>query len=481
MDTKVTSSDPTRNFNLGIDAVNASSSSEARASFNGTVEFHSAVPRVPLLRPSSQEELIRLLKAQHAILPLRSIRVIAGLCSFGYPQMAVLLNPSSDTMMVSADIVIDITGLDSIIEIDESRMVVTAEAGITYTRLVQALAERGLALENLSAYTTATLAGAAATSTHGSGSRILSDQFVRMTVADAAGNIHQIEDPRLFTHLGLLGIITRVTLTCKPLYWVKQSVYQMARWSTFREHLEATVQREDLFGVMARLELGAEDPAGLIYLRKVAEGPDDCDHDERFLGGPLVREAVERSYGGIHSVERTTFTDVYYDVIVDHSTISKASELPKGQYHQAEYFVPLACGGQAVDAVLFAAASEAPRFCRILPSGIKLRFIRSDSQLMSVCAAPDGETHWFLAFQLSLYGSRREVDEVLARIEAALAPFRPRTHWGKLSVAGVDTLNAWYASRLAEMERARRLIDPNNVFWDTKSPLFKLLAGNEQG
>jgi xylitol oxidase len=61
---------------------------------------------------------------------------------------------------------------------------------------------------------------------------------------------------------------------------------------------------------------------------------------------------------------------------------------------------------------------------------------------------------------------KREPEAVLRVLEAvedALAPFDPRPHWGKLFVAGADTLAGRY-ERLADFAALAGRLDPRGVF-----------------
>src|SRR3954447_10121271 len=101
----------------------------------------------------------------------------------------------------------------------------TVEAGISLHELGPALAERGLAMENLGDVDKQSLGGALATGTHGTGARFgnLSSQVARLRLVTAAGETLECSadvDPDLFraarVGLGAVGIVTAVTLRCVP-------------------------------------------------------------------------------------------------------------------------------------------------------------------------------------------------------------------------------------------------------------------------
>jgi L-gulonolactone oxidase len=121
---------------------------------------------------------------------------------------------------------VDLGRLDRILDADPASGLVKAEAGITLAALNRGLQERGLALPNVGDIDAQTLAGALATGTHGTGTRLpnLSAQVEalelvtgtgeRRTLTDADGDL--LRAARI--GLGSLGIVTAVTLRCVPAF-----------------------------------------------------------------------------------------------------------------------------------------------------------------------------------------------------------------------------------------------------------------------
>ena len=86
---------------------------------------------------------------------------------------------------------IDLSGMQRVLDADPATGLVTVEAGITLRRLGHELAARGLALENQGDIDAQTLAGATATGTHGTGVRFrnLSAGIAELRLATAAGEL----------------------------------------------------------------------------------------------------------------------------------------------------------------------------------------------------------------------------------------------------------------------------------------------------
>ncbi|MFA5938557.1 MAG: D-arabinono-1,4-lactone oxidase [Sinimarinibacterium sp.] len=112
------------------------------------------------------------------------------------------------------------TGIESA---DLERQRVWVRAGTRLQRLTEALADRGLALENAPDFDQQTLAGALATGTHGSGAAFgnIGSLVTGLRMVCADGSVHTLsadQDADLFraavVSLGALGIVTHVELQC---------------------------------------------------------------------------------------------------------------------------------------------------------------------------------------------------------------------------------------------------------------------------
>jgi L-gulono-1,4-lactone dehydrogenase len=123
----------------------------------------------------------------------------------------------------SDDVVLDLSHLTDLIEVDRTTGLVTVQAGMPLRMLNEALAGHGLALPNLGDIDAQTVAGAISTGTHGTGAAFgcLSTFVAGLTVVTAAGvaiRCSETERPDLLAAarvgLGALGVITEVTLRC---------------------------------------------------------------------------------------------------------------------------------------------------------------------------------------------------------------------------------------------------------------------------
>jgi len=170
-----------------------------------------AAPRV--FRPASVADLMRCLEPSADVATPVRIRG-AG-------------SAATDCNTCASGTIIDMTGLDRIINIDTHNQTVTAEAGVHLGALVSALASQGLELVGNYEQMERTLGGALASPCIGAGiggeAAYLSGQVTNMKVVTAAGKLMKVSSQK--QHLlnafrmsyGLLGVIAEATLRVRPL------------------------------------------------------------------------------------------------------------------------------------------------------------------------------------------------------------------------------------------------------------------------
>ena len=88
----------------------------------------------------------------------------------------------------------------------------------------------------------------------------------------------------------------------------------------------------------------------------------------------------------------------------------------------------------------------------------EVRAVAADNLWLSMCYQRDS-----IAFHFTWIQSWSDVQPVLARVEAALAPFAARPHWGKLSTLGGADLRLRF-ERLGDFERLAKEWDPTRKF-----------------
>ena len=130
---------------------------------------------------------------------------------------------------------ISLEDLPTRIEVDGDR--VRVEGLVTFAQLAPVLAAEGRALHNLGSLPHISVAGAAATGTHGSGIRNgnLSSAVTALEIMDADGRTHRVDRdhawfPAAALGLGAFGVVTAVELRTVPTYTVTAEAYTGVAW-----------------------------------------------------------------------------------------------------------------------------------------------------------------------------------------------------------------------------------------------------------
>ncbi|MGH2882497.1 MAG: D-arabinono-1,4-lactone oxidase, partial [Solirubrobacteraceae bacterium] len=356
----------------------------------------------------------------------------------------------------SAELVV-LDGLPAEIAVDSTTETVTVPGHTTYAALAEALNRAGLALHNMASLPHISVAGAIATGTHGSGDRKgnLATRVRAVEMVDAAGELRRVAagDPDfegVVVGLGALGIVTRVTLAVEPYYEMRQRVFQGVGWDALFARFE------DIFGAgdsVSVFHLCGERTEQVWVKRRVdgVGGADDGDLEELLrvgaatagvhpvLGGDPVNCTEQQGVPGPWSERLPHFRSGF--------TPSSGEEL------QSEFFVARQDAMAAVEAIRGLADEIVPL---LLIS--ELRTIAADRLWLSPHQGRD-------SFALHFTWRRRpaEVEAVVARIEASLARFAGRPHWGKVSTAPAATIAPLYP-RMDEFLRLRDRLDPGRMF-----------------
>lgn len=343
------------------------------------------------------------------------------------------------------------------IEIDEKAHAVTVGAGVKYGQLAPVIDARGYALHNLASLPHISVAGAIATATHGSGlhNGNLATAVSALEIVTADGQILHLSREKdgdqflgAVVHLGALGVLTRVTLNLLPTYQVAQSVYRNLSFDHLKDHFD------DIFGAGYSVSLFTDwqnHRATQVWIKRRVEG-DGMGWLAEFYGAKLATEKMHPIEG--HAAEACTEQQGIPGPWYERLPHFKMNFTPSsGRELQTEYLVPRERGYEAILAV------EKLRD-RITPHLFitELRTIAADDLWMSTAYQRPS-----LAIHFTWKPEWPEVRQILPLIEAELAPFGPRPHWGKLFTVPPARLQAQYA-RLAEFKALVQRVDPGAKF-----------------
>jgi xylitol oxidase len=363
--------------------------------------------------------------------------------TFATGTLQVLATRHTFTGMGDADELIALDALPGAgaIAIDPVAMTASAGAAVTYAQLAAALDDQGLALPNLASLPHISIAGGVATATHGSGDGLgnLATSVAGLTVLTAGGDTVELGRDAA-VHLGSLGVVLQTTLDVIGTYELSQDVYDNLEWDALAANFDAIFSAGRSVSVFHRFGQRAEqvwvkgDP--VLGAPRELFGAVRADEPRHPVPGEDPRNCTEQLGvpGPWH--ERLPHFRAGF-------TPSAGAEI------QSEFFV---ARGDAIDA-LGALMDLADRMRPWLRTA-ELRVIAADELPASPHQGRDSA-----GLHFTWRRAPAEVAAVTAEIEAALAPFGARPHWGKVFTAPVAELPGH-----ARFRALRAQLDPRGVF-----------------
>lgn len=385
-----------------------------------------------------------------ALVEATTVDAVQRVVRAGGPVRALGTRHSFHDLADTTGTLVTVTGIPADPVLDEARLEVTVGAGTRYGVLALWLEERGWALHNLGSLPHISIGGATATGTHGSGDRNggLATAVRALEYVDAAGELARVEQgdadfPALVVGLGAFGIVTRVTLAIEPSYLVRQTVAQGLTWDELLADPAAITGSAYSVSVFTTWE---GDVAGDVWRKSVI----DPTH-QPLDGFEQFRTPVVPLAGSTENLTPQNGAPGPWCEQLPHFRLDSTPSF--GDEIQSEYFVARSDAVPALTAVRALAAEITPH---LVVS--ELRTASADDLWLS--GAFERDT---LAIHFTWRKRPAEVRALLPRIEAALAPFAPRPHWGKWHTIGADDVRA-RVPRLGDARAVFERLDPEGRF-----------------
>ena len=372
---------------------------------------------------------------------------------------------SSNDIAVTRGVMLDLSKMSGILSVEKDSMLVTVGAGTTLRDLNRDLWKLGMSVSCLGNLDVATIAGAIATGTHGTGRRFggLASQVRGLQMVTADGQVLECsidQYPELFAaarvSLGALGIITSVTLQCEPAF-VLQSV-------------EAPADYDDLLEVLAKLEMRDHFeflwfPHTRRVLTKVQTrlpadtplqplGPLRTWYNDKVLGSvfsgmnrlsatwPSVTAKMNRA--ATKALPERSYTDQAHRIVTGSGRVV---------FRQMEYAVPRRSLAHVLDEI----DDWLQRSGEQITFPVEVRLAAPDNIPLS--PAFGRETCWVAVHQYY----RRPHDTYFAAVEAIAREVDGRPHWGKLHYRTAEDLAPAYPL-FDEFLAVRDTYDPERRF-----------------
>jgi alditol oxidase len=338
----------------------------------------------------------------------------------------------------SGDGFLSLTALDKIVALDKGKRTAIVEAGVRYGELAVLLQEQGLALHNLASLPHISVAGGCATATHGSGihNGSLASAVVGMEYWTPEGEtvyLSAAADRERFlgavVHLGGIGVVTLLELALQPAYAIRQYVFENLPVAALERHFDAIMSAG--YSVSLFTDWTGNN-INEVWVKKRA-GEDGAVDGTAFFGATPATQDLHpiRGLPAEHCTPQLGTTGLWHERLPHFRlgfTPSSGKEL------QSEYFVGREHSYEAIRAVEKLHAQISP-----LLQVSELRCIAADEYWMSPFRHRDST-----AIHFTWKPDWPAVRELLPKIEAALAPFGARPHWGKLFMMSHERLAELY-------------------------------------
>ena len=293
-----------------------------------------------------------------------------------------------------------------------------------------------------------------ATATHGSGdgNGNLATAVAGLELVTAGGEtlVASRGDPDfdgLVVGLGALGAVTRVTLDVEPAYQVRQRAFDGLAWAGLFEHLDEVTAAGYSVSLFTRW---GEEIEQVWVKSRVTDEPERL-RDDLFGAVPAT---VDRhpivELDPVNCTRQLGAPGPWWDRLPHFRmgfTPSSGEEL------QSEYHLPRRHAVAALQALRALAGVVRPAL-----QVTELRTVAADRLWMSPQYGRDT-----LSVHFTWQPDWAAVRRALVEIEAALAPFGARPHWGKVFLADAAAIAPLY-ERLGDFRRLVGRLDPGGVF-----------------
>jgi L-gulonolactone oxidase len=401
-------------------------------------------------RPSSEQELVEI------------VRRAAG---DGLRVRAVGSGHSFTDCACTDGVMIDMSRMQRILEVDREHGLVTVEGGIRLHELGPRLAAQGLALENQGDIDAQSVTGAISTATHGTGAAFqnLAARVVALRLVTATGEALELsgESDRegylaARVSVGALGVISAITIACVPLYTLhrhdaplplEETLVRLDEHIDSNDHFEFFVFPYSDIALTRRNRRSHDEPHPPPgWKRRLQEQLVEnnalslvCRTGRRF---PRLAPRLNRLIAG--ALSESTLEDRAYRVYASKRAV---------RFTEMEYAIPRENARDAVERVL----GLVERWGLPILFPLEVRFSAPDDAFLSTAVGRDTcyvAVHQYTGMEFETYF--RAVEEIMDS-------YGGRPHWGKRHYQTAATLHERYPA-WDRFQAVRRRFDPDGVF-----------------
>lgn len=402
--------------------------------------------------PASEDELAHIVAQSHGCM-----RVTGAGHSFS-------------AVVPTGDVLISLDELSGLASVDAALQQATLGAGTRIHDLGGPLFDRGLGLLNQGDVDAQSLGGAFSTGTHGTGRQLgcLASALMAFRLVTAEGEVLTCDSRNnapLFhagaVSLGALGVMSQVTVQCRPAYKLRERVIAMP----WRECLEAA---EQLAAENRHFEFFHFPYAQQVLVKTLNET------DAAAFGSSRGEEREDRLFRwACESVRwlpqlNATLQRIMLALYKPRERADRSYRIfpsrRTARFHEMEYEVPAEAGVRCFREIV----EEIRR--RQLPVlfPVEFRRVARDELWLSPFYQRDSVSISVHQYQRCAY------QEIFRSLEPIFWQYDARPHWGKLHSLTAEQLAALYP-RWLEFKALRRQLDPQGKFLN---PYLRQLLGD---
>ncbi len=370
---------------------------------------------------------------------------------------------SFSALVPTDDTLVTLARMSGMIGHDPEALQAEFWAGTPMSQMGEPLKAIGQALPNMADIDYQTLAGALATSTHGTGVNFpsYSSGVVGLRLVTADGEILDCDaqqNPEIFqaakVSLGALGIMTRVRMQNRPAFRLKERMW-VAKTEELLEDIERLKAENQHWEMQV---ITNSDYAASITLNETQE-PRTAGIEEGPEGGNEYVYWIQKAdkYGSDIPAARRALLNLVAKTASFEERVGESYEIFANvrdvRFNEMEYSVPAEAGPACLREILKTIDS------RQLPTWfpIEYRYVQGDDIPLSMFEGRDScaisiHQHYSMSYH-----------EYFAAIEKIFWKYEGRPHWGKLHSLHADQLEGLYP-RWREFTEVREALDPRGRF-----------------
>jgi len=390
--------------------------------------------------------------------PADEQQVIDLITSGNHKLRTVGSGHSFSPLVTTDDVLVSLSRLSGLIDTDTQLQQANFFAGTRIADMAGPLEENGQGLINIADIDRQTLAGAIATSTHGTGINLGSySSYVKgLRLITANGDVIDCDaetSPEVFqaacVSLGSLGVVTRVKLQNREKYRLKKSVWGAATEEILErvEELKANHRHFEMFPMVnadVALAQTIDETTEPVSAESLTEEEDDTLQLLQKYGGyaPQIRSWLINSIVG--GMERVEAVGDSYRMLANVRNM---------RFNEMEYQVPEEAGPACLREILNTIKKK--KIDIVFP--LEYRYVAADDRWLSMFsdrASCSISVHHFANYDYRPY---------FAEIEPIFWKYEGRPHWGKLHTLTAKQLANLYP-KWQDFLTVRAELDPNKRF-----------------